>query len=378
MKLTNLTIEEILARSKKKGSKIYCIGAGRAFRTFEQSFQMLGIDDFIFSIADNSPALWNSSLTAADGREIEIMSIPELLKRIVPEDIVIVTTQYISEVMDQIGAVPQENDVAFYGFLIDHYCDTMLRNGEMDATVVQDERFAIPKVIHYCWFGRGRIPVHYRAWMESWKKFCPDYEIVEWNEDNYDVTKNDYMLQAYEAKRWGFVPDYARLDILYHHGGIYLDTDVEMMQPLDDLLHQEAFAGFEDATGANVALGLGMGAVPLNPLLKEMRDSYEDVLFRKPDGSLNLTPSPYYQTQVLLQHGLKRNGKFQQLPHINLYPKVFFSPKNKYNREVRTNEHSYLLHHFDASWLKGKSKNLWKSLPEIYVQCKKAHARESL
>ena len=83
-------------------------------------------------------------------------------------------------VMDQIGAVPQENDVAFYGFLIDHYCDTMLRNGEMDATVVQDERFAIPKVIHYCWFGRGRIPVHYRAWMESWKKFCPDYEIVEW------------------------------------------------------------------------------------------------------------------------------------------------------------------------------------------------------
>ena len=112
MKLTNLTIEEILARSKKKGSKIYCIGAGRAFRTFEQSFQMLGIDDFIFSIADNSPALWNSSLTAADGREIEIMSIPELLKRIVPEDIVIVTTQYISEVMDQIGAVPQENDVA--------------------------------------------------------------------------------------------------------------------------------------------------------------------------------------------------------------------------------------------------------------------------
>ena len=180
MKLTNLTIEEILARSKKKGCKIYCIGAGRAFRTFEQSFQMLGIDDFIFSIADNSPALWNSSLTAADGREIEIMSIPELLKRIVPEDIVIVTTQYISEVMDQIGAVPQENDVAFYGFLIDHYCDTMLRNGEMDATVVQDERFAIPKVIHYCWFGRGRIPVHYRAWMESWKKFCPDYEIVEW------------------------------------------------------------------------------------------------------------------------------------------------------------------------------------------------------
>lgn len=378
MKLTNLTIEEILARSKKKGSKIYCIGAGRAFRTFEQSFQMLGIDDFIFSIADNSPALWNSSLTAADGREIEIMSIPELLKRIVPEDIVIVTTQYISEVMDQIGAVPQENDVAFYGFLIDHYCDTMLRNGEMDATVVQDERFAIPKVIHYCWFGRGRIPVHYRAWMESWKKFCPDYEIVEWNEDNYDVTKNDYMLQAYEAKRWGFVPDYARLDILYQYGGIYLDTDVEMLQSLDNLLHQEAFAGFEDATGANVALGLGIGSIPLNPLLKEMRDGYENLLFQKPDGSLNLTPSPYYQTQVLLQHGLKRNGKFQQLPHINLYPKVFFSPKNKYNREVRTNEHSYLLHHFDASWMKGKSKNLWKSLPEIYAQCKKAHARESL
>ena len=206
--------------------------------------------------------------------------------------------------------------------------------------------------------------------MESWKKFCPDYEIIEWNEDNYDVTKNDYMMQAYEAKLWSFVSDYARLDILYRYGGIYLDTDVEVLQPLDDLLHQEAFAGFQEATGVSIASGLGIGSVPKNSLVKEMRDDYETLSFRRPDGSLNLTATPYYQTQVLLRHGLKQDGRFQQLPHLNVYPKVFFSPMTHYNRLIRTNANSYLLHHFDGSWVKGKPKNAWDEMPEIYAQCR--------
>ena len=102
----------------------------------------------------------------------------------------------------------------------------------------------IPKIIHYCWFGGAELPEKDRKCIESWKKFCPDYQIIEWNENNYDVTKNTYMYQAYQAKKWGFVPDYARLDIIYQHGGIYLDTDVELVKNLDSLLENDAFMGF--------------------------------------------------------------------------------------------------------------------------------------
>ena len=327
---------------------------------------MLGIDDFIVGIADNNSVRWGTFTTLRSGRQIEVISVSDMARRVSQQDVVVVTTQYLPEVMQQLEDLPQGNVAAFYGFLIDNYCDVMLQGGDMDALVVQDERFSIPKVIHYCWFGRGRIPERYREWMDSWKKYCPDYEIIEWNEDNYDITKNAYMMQAYEAKRWGFVPDYARLDIIYQYGGIYLDTDVEVLQPLDPLLHQEAFAGFQEATGTNVGLGLGLGSIPLNPLVKEMRDAYDHLTFVNADGSLNLTASPYYQTQVLLRHGLRQDGRFQQLPHLNLYPKVFFSPMNHYSRVVRKNENSYLLHHFDGSWVKGRPKNAWDKLPDIY------------
>ena len=375
MKLVNMTIQEIITKCQKVGSRIFCIGAGKGFRQFEQGFQMFSIGDFVAGIADNNSALWDTFLTTECGRCMEVMSIAEMQNRLCPRDIIVVTTLYLSEIMNQLEGVAQENPVVFYGFLIDNYCDTMLQNGEMDASVVYDERFFIPKVIHYCWFGRGRIPDRYRIWMESWKKYCPGYEIVEWNEDNYDITKNDYMMQAYEARRWGFVPDYARLDILYQHGGIYLDTDVEVLQPLDDLLHQEAFAGFQEFV--DVALGLGFGAVPKHPLLKEMRDEYVNLSFRYSDRTLNLVPSPYYQMQTLLRHGLARNGRFQCIAGMNIYPKIFFSPMNHHDRKIRSNRNSYLLHHYDGSWIKGNHKNAWEDLPEIYARMMESDMEDS-
>ena len=133
----------------------------------------------------------------------------------------------------------------------------------------------IPKKIPYIWFGGNPLPKQYQDWIKTWKKFCPDYEIIEWNESNYDVTKNKYMSQAYQAKKWGFVPDYARLDVIYKYGGIYLDTDVELIANLDDLLHQEAFACFE--SNENVAFGLGVGAAKGNHLIKELRDWYDNI-----------------------------------------------------------------------------------------------------
>ena len=133
------------------------------------------------------------------------------------------------------------------------------------------------KKIHYCWFGGTEIPDKYKSWMESWERFCPDYEIIQWNEDNYDVSKNKYMFQAYSEKKWAFVPDYARLDIIYNHGGIYLDTDVEIIKNFDDLLYTKGFAGFE--SNDYVAFGLGFGAMKNLPIIKELRDMYDDIEF---------------------------------------------------------------------------------------------------
>ena len=161
----------------------------------------------------------------------------------------------------------------------------------------------IPKIIHYCWVGNAPKPKSVLYCIESWKKFCPDYEIREWNESNYDFTKNKYMKQAYEAKKWGFVPDYARLDIIYEYGGIYLDTDVEIIRSFDELLDQEAFMGFEE-TGEKtyyVNCGQGFGAVPHHEIIKKARDLYEHISFYKEDGTLNMLASPHYTTKILEQ-----------------------------------------------------------------------------
>ena len=129
----------------------------------------------------------------------------------------------------------------------------------------------IPKVIHYCWFGGNPIPEKDRRYIEGWKEKCPDYEIIEWNERNYDVSKNKYMAQAYEEKKWGFVSDYARLDLVYQYGGIYFDTDVELLKPLDNLLELEMFCGFESTKYVN--FGIGFGAEKENPV------NYQNVRF---------------------------------------------------------------------------------------------------
>ena len=139
--------------------------------------------------------------------------------------------------------------------------------------------------IHYCWFGGGELPDEYKKYIESWRKCCPDYEIIRWDESNYDVTKNRYMRQAYENKKWAFVSDYARVDIIYHQGGIYLDTDVELVKNFDEFLKWDLFCGFESFD--YVAWGVGFGAVKEHEILKDVLNEYEKRSFLKEDGSFD-------------------------------------------------------------------------------------------
>ena len=216
----------------------------------------------------------------------------------------------------------------------------------------------IPKIIHYCWVGGNPKPKSVLYCIESWKKYCPDYEIKEWNESNYDFSKNQYMKQAYEAKKWGFVPDYARLDIIYQHGGIYLDTDVEIVRSFDDLLDYDAFMGFENTGNGEdfVNCGHGFGAMPFHPIIKKARDLYEDVLFIKDNGEYNLIPSPYYTTQTLRQYGIKQENKEQKLKSLIVFKSDVLCPKNFRTGKIRVTENTHSIHHFTASWLDDKNK----------------------
>lgn len=207
----------------------------------------------------------------------------------------------------------------------------------------------IPKVIHYCWFGRNPIPDQHKRWMESWHRLCPDYEIKEWNEDNYDIGKNRYMLQAYRSQKWGFVPDYARLDIIYQHGGIYLDTDIELVASIDDLLYQDGFIGFESESFVNC--GMGFGAIKGLEIIKEMRDDYIGRCFFNEDGTLNLLSSPCIQTQFLKGRGLKDNGEYQIVDHLTVYPEKVFGGKNLATRKIDIFPYTKSIHHFSGSWL---------------------------
>jgi mannosyltransferase OCH1-like enzyme len=165
---------------------------------------------------------------------------------------------------------------------------------------------AIPKIIHYCWFGRNPLPDDYRRYMDSWKTQCPDYEIVEWNEDNFDVTQNTYCREAYEAKKWAFVSDYARLAILCEYGGIYTDADVECLKPLDDFLELEAFSGFNSPT----LISSGVMACQANFLLyREFLEYYDERHFIKKDGTYDTTPNTIIMTHIANKHGLAQASK---------------------------------------------------------------------
>lgn len=226
----------------------------------------------------------------------------------------------------------------------------------------------IPKIIHYCWFGGNPEPKDVQICIASWRKYLPDYEIIRWDESNYDVHKCQYMSDAYKEKKWAFVSDYCRLDVIYQYGGIYLDTDVEVIRSFDSLLHEHMFCGFEsrDSIGIkrkqtieySIAFGLGFGAEPKHPILKEMLDLYATLSFYNSDGSLNLVACPRYQTDILKRHGLVANNETQRFDIGIAYSPEYFCPQsNVTDRMLYLTENTYSIHHFTVSWASSKDLN---------------------
>ena len=218
----------------------------------------------------------------------------------------------------------------------------------------------IPKIIHYCWLGGNPLPESAKKCIESWKKFCPDYQIIEWNEGNLNFeTAPDFVTQAYEAKAWGFVPDYFRLWIIYNYGGIYLDTDVQMIKSFDPLLNNDAFAGFESEDFIN--FGVGFGAEKDHHMIKEHMELYEHISFLNEDGSLNRTPSPKITTDWLATKGLALGrNQIETVGGLTIYPKDYFAPKSFDTGVTRITKNTYSIHQYDASWFTEEEKLQYK------------------
>lgn len=227
----------------------------------------------------------------------------------------------------------------------------------------------IPKKIHYCWFGRGPLPDLALKCISSWKKYLPDYEIKEWNEDNFDINMIPYVKEAYEAKKYAFVSDVARLYALVTEGGIYMDTDVEVLKPLDNFLTLDAFSGFENEKCVPTGI---MACRKSFPLFESFLLEYEKIHFKIGNSDYDTTTNVIRITDSCCKKGLILNNTTQTIDGFKLYPKDYFCPKSYGTGELKITNNTYTIHHFNGSWHDEQfefsfnlSKYLSKKMPKI-------------
>ncbi len=206
----------------------------------------------------------------------------------------------------------------------------------------------IPKKIHYCWFGGNPKPDSVQKCINSWKRFCPDYEIIEWNESNFDIHCMPFVEQAIEAKKYAFASDVARLMVVYENGGLYFDTDVEVVRNFDALLENQAFLGFESNEYVNS--GLGFGSEAGIDFFREHIDAYRDKVFINEDGSFNMIACPYVATELLVEKGFVQNGQEQLVDNVRIFPTDYFNPFDSITGKLNKTNNTYSIHWYDASW----------------------------
>ena len=334
----------LLERAKEK--TLICFGAGKLLKRACEDFLDISFFDKIDLIADNDKEKHIFEFT---GVEKSVYSIELCLKYAKKEPVILITMTDCLQLKEQLGSITELRDCeCFHYLLVQTATENYLKPYQLQINRYLKEPVRIPKTIHYCWFGGAVIPDNLAAYMNTWKKYCPDYEIVRWDESNYDYKQNKYMYEAYEREKWGFVSDFARLDIIYQYGGVYFDTDVELIRNIDGLLCDDAFCGFESLGYVNN--GSGFGATAGFPLVGEMMRIYDKTRFINTDGSLNLTPCPKYQTELLQSKGLILDNTLQNICGMTIYPSDVLAPLKFKDRTLALTDNTYAIHHYAATW----------------------------
>lgn len=235
----------------------------------------------------------------------------------------------------------------------------------------------VEKKIHYCWFGKNPLPENAKKCIASWKKFFPDYEIIEWNESNCDFESCSYVKEAYKLKKWAFVSDYIRFKVLYEYGGLYFDTDVEVIKSFLPILKQGNFMGCEATADdykkvypVKVASGLGMGTSKYNKLIKTILEDIEKDSFIYPNGSINKKTIVDRVTEILKKEGLKNINKVQKVNDFFIYTPEYFCPLNFDTQNLNITNNTYSIHWYDGSWLDEKMEKRQKTKVAIRKKIK--------
>ena len=278
--------------------------------------------------------------------------------------VLIIACSYFSEIFDMIDGMKELNNKECIILPI-----TFLRMKESASFLSVSGSNKIPKIIHYCWFGGNELDAQSKKCIESWKKMCPDYQIIEWNEENYDIQSSPWVQFAYEHKNWAYVSDYVRADVLYKYGGLYFDTDVEMIRNMDELLKFSAFAGFEKWPVVNT--GGGCGSEPGFWLWKEVMKLKNNFVLQQNDFILPLS-SGYFDTYPLIQRGLKTNGELQDIDGCMVLPSEYFHPLDYIRKQIYKTQNTFSIHYFGWSWANKEMVNGNRESVKYYNQiCKR-------
>lgn len=341
----------IAFRSYIQDKKVYIFGAGRAL---ESCMDLYCNHKNIHGIIDNNEALWGKCVKH-NGANVPIMSTNDFVQRMIKtgeieQSVLLVSSPfYAVEIVERLDQITEIDG-------LECFLQVLIRNTkeEMEPFEFSKGESKIPKKIHYIWIGGNPLPEEFQKNIDTWKKYNPDYEIICWNEKNYDFKKCDYVREAYEAKQWAFASNYARLDIVQEYGGIYLDTDVEVVSSLDVLLKDEVFVNMGCADRLN--LGCGFGAIREHTMIKEMVYAFEKRHFLLENGKPDKTQFHAIIHPVVKDYGIEIENRYQKKDGIVLYPCEVMSPLTLEGMESHMSEKTISIHKEAGAWKNEKEK----------------------
>lgn len=313
------SLEELIEKKKR----IVLYGAGASARLLIKSYRDILPAKSLEFIVDGNEALDGKFCVADESTRVKIISLKRFCELWAKkmDTVTLLFTPYYSpffiKQLDEISGLDGA-EAYVYSFIVN--------NKPPKKFVLRDlEKPVIPKLIHYFWIGGSKLPQEYERNIESWRRFCPNYQIIQWNESNYDFGKCRYAREAVKSGQYMYATDVARKDILYNYGGIYLDTDVELLRSLDDLLYHEAWIGIDD--GGQLNSGSGLGCVKHNPVIGEMLRLYEDRPFIKEDGSFCTYYNTFYETELMIEKGYKIKNEYQKIQGMSCFPREVLMPE---------------------------------------------------
>lgn len=306
----------------EKNRHVVLYGAGASARLLLQSKGRLFPQDSLEYIVDGNENLDGVCLEIDEKIRIQVISLKhfcEMWGEKVRRFTFLFTPYYSLFMVKQLDAVEALNGMKAYihPFIVE-------QTPNQDFPLRSTDKALIPKKIHYFWLGHTKMPEEYQKNIESWRYFCPDYEILCWNESNFDFGEYPYAREAIEYGQYMFATDVARKKVLYDHGGIYFDTDVELLRPIDDLLYNEAFIGIDE--GGQLNSGSGLGAVKHNCIIRDMLELYEEKHFAEKDGSFNMYYNTFYETQYMIKKGFELGNRYQKIESVSCFPRTVLMP----------------------------------------------------